>query len=129
MKKVLLLLADGFEAFEAAAFSDVLGWADEFGSEPIEIVTAALRERLQCTFAFDIIPMVQLSDIDLADFDALAIPRGFERAGFYNDAYAPEFSAAIRAFAELDRPIAAICVGALPVARSGILEGRRATTY
>ena len=56
-------------------------------------------------------------------------PAGFERAGFYNDAYAPEFTAAIRAFAELDRPIASICVGALPVARSGILEGRRATTY
>src|SRR5258708_10960878 len=105
MKKVLLMLADGFEAFEAAAFSDVLGWADEYGSEPIEIVTAALRERLQCTFAFDVIPMAQLSEIDLADFDAMAIPGAVDPGGVYNDAYPPGFTAAVRAFCELDRPL------------------------
>jgi len=27
-KRVLLLLADGFEPLEAAGFTDVLGWAD-----------------------------------------------------------------------------------------------------
>ena len=26
MKKVLLLLANGFEAFEASVFADVIGW-------------------------------------------------------------------------------------------------------
>jgi 4-methyl-5(b-hydroxyethyl)-thiazole monophosphate biosynthesis len=129
MKRVLLLLADGFEVFEGAAFIDVLGWADTYGAERIELVTAGLHAQLHCTFGFTGIPDVQLNEIRLETFDALAIPGGFETAGFYNDAYAPEFLDIIRQFHQAGKPIAAICVGALPVAKSGILKGRRATTY
>ena len=35
----------------------------------------------------------------------------------------------IRAFHKAGKPIASICVGALALANSGILEGRKATTY
>jgi len=129
MKRVLLLLADGFEAFEAAAFTDVFGWASTFGSEPIEVVTAGLHPRLKCTFTFEVIPMIQLSEVKVKDFDAVAIPGGFEKAGFYQDAYSREFLDIIRKFSEQGKPVASICVGALPVGRSGILTGRRATTY
>jgi len=129
MKKVLLLLSDGFEAYEAAAFTDVLGWASVFGAEPIEVVTAGLHPRLRCTFALEVAPMIQISEVKVMDFDALAIPGGFERAGFYDDAYSPEFLDIIRKFADQGKPIASVCVGALPVGRSGVLKGRRATTY
>jgi 4-methyl-5(b-hydroxyethyl)-thiazole monophosphate biosynthesis len=53
----------------------------------------------------------------------------FEAAGFYEDAYTEPFLDVIRAFDRAGKPIAAICVGALPLARSGVLAGRRATTY
>jgi 4-methyl-5(b-hydroxyethyl)-thiazole monophosphate biosynthesis len=129
VKRVLLLLADGVELFEAAAFTDVLGWADTFGSERIELVSAALHPRLHCTFGPDIIPDVQLDRVRVEDFDALAIAGGFETAGFYEDAYGEPFLDIIRQFDRATKPIAAICVGALPVAKSGILEGRQATTY
>ena len=129
MKRVLLLLADGFEAFEAAAFTDVLGWANSFGAEPIEVITAGLHPRLKCTFTFEVIPMIQLSEVKVEDFDAVAIPGGFEKAGFYQDAYSQEFIDIIRKFSEQGKLVASICVGALPVGRSGILAGRRATTY
>ena len=129
MKKVLLLLSEGFEAFEAAAFTDVLGSASAFGEETIEIVTAGLQPRLKCTFALEVIPMIRLSDVKVEDYDAVAIPGGFEKAGFYKDAYSPEFLGIIRKFADLGKPIASVCVGALPVGRSGVLDGRSATTY
>jgi len=128
-KRVLLLLADGVELLEAAAFTDVLGWADTHGSERIEVVCAGLRPRLRCTFGPDLIPDVLLDQVAPADFDALAVPGGFKAAGFYTDAYAEPFLDVIRAFDSAGKPIAAICVGALPVARSGVLSGRRATTY
>jgi 4-methyl-5(b-hydroxyethyl)-thiazole monophosphate biosynthesis len=35
----------------------------------------------------------------------------------------------IRRFGELNKPVASICVGALPIAHAGLLAGRRATTY
>ena len=129
MKRVLLLLANGFEAFEGAAFTDVFGWADAFGAERIELVTAAMHPQLRCTFGFQVIPDIQLNEVAVETFDALAIPGGFETAGFYDDAYADEFLDVIRKFMAARKPIASICVGALPLAKSGILTGRRATTY
>jgi 4-methyl-5(b-hydroxyethyl)-thiazole monophosphate biosynthesis len=129
VKRVLLLLADGVELFEAAAFTDVLGWADTFGSERIECVCAGRHPRLRCTFGPDLTPDVQLDRVRVEDFDALAIPGGFETAGFYEDAYAEPFLDVIRQFDRVSKPIATICVGALPLGKSGILAGRRATTY
>jgi protein deglycase len=129
MKRVLLLLADGFEAFEAAAFTDVLGFATAFGDEEVEVITVGLRQELHCTFGFTVVPELLLDDVREEEFDAVAVPGGFERAGFYNDAYSDVFLDVFRRFAAAGKPIAAICTGALPVARSGVLRGRRATTY
>ena len=130
MKRVLIVLPNGFEMFEAAAFIDVLGWANEFGVEPIEAVSAGVSDRLRCTFGnVSIVPDVVLSDVNARDFDAVAIPGGFEQAGYYEDAYLPRVSELFQNFAESSKPIASICVGALPVAKSGVLNGRSATTY
>ena len=123
MKRVLILLSNGFEIYEAAAFIDVLGWASTFGSEPVETVTAGMHPRLTTTFGVQVIPSVTLPEIEAASLDALAIPGGFEAAGFYEDAYSEAFLDIIRQFD------AAICVAALPLAKSGVLRGRRATTY
>jgi 4-methyl-5(b-hydroxyethyl)-thiazole monophosphate biosynthesis len=129
MKRILLLLSDGFEAYEAAVFTDVLGWADVLGSERIELLSVGLRPRLRCTFGFSVTANAAVEQVNCDDFDALAIPGGFARAGFYRDAYDPKFLDLIRGFHQQAKPIAAVCVGALALARSGILPGRRATTY
>jgi len=129
MKKVCLLLANGFEAVEASVFTDVIGWNKLEGDGTTELVTVGLHDQLQCTFNFTVIPEMHVSEIDVDTFDALAIPGGFEEAGFYEDAYSEPFLAIIREFERKGKIIASICVGALPVGKSGILEGREATTY
>ncbi len=129
MKKVMLLLADGFEAVEASVFTDVIGWNKLEGDQNTELVTAGLRDKLKCTFNFTVIPELLLEDANLDEFDALAIPGGFEEAGFYKDAYSEEFLKVIREFDRNGKIIASICVGALPVAKSGVLKGRFGTTY
>ena len=68
-------------------------------------------------------------EIDINDYDALAIPGGFEEFGFYDEAYNEEFLSLIRKFDEQNKIIATICVGALPLGKSGILKNRNATTY
>ena len=58
--------------------------------------------------------------IDVDDYDALAIPRGFEEFGFYEEAYNEEFLDLIRKFDEKRKTIATICVAALALGKSGI---------
>ena len=129
MKRVLLLLANGFEALEASAFTDVFGWNRLEGDGRTELVTAGMRDRLKCTWNFTVIPEIQICNLNVDEYDALAIPGGFEEAGFYEDAFNEEFLNIIRQFNVREKPIASICVGALPIGKSGILKGRNGTTY
>ncbi len=128
-KRILLLLADGFEPLEAAGFTDVLGWANIDGDEPIELVSAALRSPLRATFGFSVIPDALVENLDLDSFDALAVPGGFAKAGFYNDALSEPFLDVIRHFEARGKMVASVCVASLALGAAGILNGRRATTY
>lgn len=129
MKKVLLLLANGFEAVEASVFTDVIGWNKLEGDGNTDLITVGIREKLKCTFNFTVIPEMHISEVNIDDFDALAIPGGFEEAGFYEDAYSEDFLNLIREFDRAGKIIASVCVGALPIGKSGVLAHRNATTY
>lgn len=129
MKKVLLLLADGFETYEASVFIDVIGWNLNLGDCTTELYTCGLQKELKTSFNQKVIVDYQIDEVDSKSFDALAIPGGFEAYGFYNDAYDDRFLALIRTFNASNKIIASVCVGALPLGKSGILKGRNATTY
>jgi 4-methyl-5(b-hydroxyethyl)-thiazole monophosphate biosynthesis len=129
MKKVLLLLADGFEFFEASVFIDVMGWNHAEGDGATQLFTCGLRREIKSAFNQRLVVDFVLEEIDLNDFDALAVPGGFEIFGFYNDAYDERFMSVIRDFRAAGKMIASICVGALPLGKCGILKGKNATTY
>lgn len=128
-KRVLLLLADGFEPLEAAGFTDVFGWAAIDGSEPVELVSAGLTSPLKATFGFSVIPQALVADLNLDNFDALAVPGGFDGAGFYNDALSEPFLRIIRHFGGGGKPVASVCVASIALGAAGVLRGRRSTTY
>ena len=129
MKKVLLLLADGFETFEASAFIDIIGWNLIDGDCSTELFTCGLKKEIKSSFNQRFIVNYLINDIDINSFDALAIPGGFEEYGFYNDAYDDKFLDLIRRFNTNNKMIASICVGALPLGKSGILKDKKGTTY
>ena len=129
MSKTLLLLAKGFETYEASVFIDVLGWNLVDGDGTTELVTCALRKQIQSTFNLEVTVDFTVDELDIDDYDALAIPGGFEEYGFYDDAYDERFLEIIREFDRRGKPIATICVAALPLGKSGILQDRKATTY
>lgn len=128
-KKVLLFLARGFEEYEASVFTDVMGWSRAYGKEPVDLITTGLRTEIKCTWNFIVKPEIDFNKIEVGDYDALAIPGGFEKAGFYEDAYDERFLNLIREFDKQGKIIASVCAGAMPVGKSGVLEGRNATTY
>ena len=129
MKRVLLFLARGFEEYEAAVFTDGMGWSRTDGIEGVEVTTVALRSPVTGAWNFTVHPQRILDEVRVEEFDALALPGGFEEKGFYEDVYQESVLDMIRLFNESEKPIAAVCVGALALGRSGVLEGRNATTY
>ncbi|QZN95992.1 DJ-1/PfpI family protein [Symbiopectobacterium purcellii] len=129
MKKVILFLCQGLEEYEASVFADVMGWTTTYGLEPIELVTVGIREKVKCAWNFTIEPQYQLHEIDENSFDAIVIPGGLSRAGFYDDAFDERLLDVIRKFDSKNKIIASVCVGALSIAKSGVLQGRNGTTY
>ncbi len=128
-KKVLLFLAQGFEAYEASVFTDVFGWSRDVGVEPVDLITTGLRSEIKCYWNLIVKPELPFSKIDIDDYDALAIPGGAGEAGFFEDAYDERFLNLIREFNRRGKLIASICVAALPIAKSGVLNQRNATTW
>jgi len=128
-KKILLFLCKGFEAYEASVFTDVFGWNNYYGDGGIKVVTVGFRKEVEACWNFRVKPELLYESMNIEDYDALAIPGGFEEEGFYDDAFDERFIQLIQAFHLQHKIIASVCVGAIPVGKSGILKGMQATTY
>lgn len=129
MKKVLLLLPNGFEVLEASAFIDVMGWNRLEGDGSTHIRTCGLQNFVMSAFNQSWAVDNTIEEIKIENFDALAIPGGFEEYGYYKEAYDQGFLDLIKRFHAQEKPIASICTAALPLAESGILKNKKATTY
>lgn len=128
-KKVLVFLAKGFETMEFSVFIDILGWARVDYGHDLFVETCGFTEKVISTFNVPIIVDKTIEEINVDEYDALAIPGGFEEFGFYEEAYDARFLDLVKNFNVKAKIIATICTGALPLGKSGILKNRKATTY
>lgn len=127
--KLLVFLAKGFETMEFSVFIDVMGWAKtDFGCD-VDVVTCGLSKTVVSAFNVPVLVDKTIDEVSVNDYDALAIPGGFEDFGFYEEAYNEKLLELIRLFDSQKKWIATVCVGALPVGKSGVLKDRKATTY
>lgn len=127
--KILLFCNKGFETMEFSPFVDILGWARNDYSLDVEVVTCGFTKIVRSTFGIPVTVDRTFEELDVDEYEALAIPGGFEEYGFYEEAYAERFLGLIREFDRRHKTIASICVGALPIGKSGVLQDRKATTY
>ncbi len=129
MGKILLFCCKGFETMEFSPFIDVFGWARNDYSFDIEVVTCGFTKQVESTFGVNVLVDKQIEEINAEDYDAIVIPGGFEEYDFYSEAYDEGLSNLICEFEKNDKYIVSVCVGALAIAKSGILKNRNATTY
>jgi len=80
---VLLFLSQGFEAYEASVFTDVVGWSREVGYNAVDLITTGLRPEFACYWNLIVKPELPFDQIKDEDFDALAIPGGASIAGCF----------------------------------------------
>ena len=128
-KKVLVFLAKAFETMEFSAFIDVLGWARVDYGHNVFVDTCGFTEKVISTFNIPVIVDKTIGEINVDEYDALAIPGGFGEFGFYEEVYDERFLKLIREFNTKGKIIATICSGAFPVGKSGVLKDRKGTTY
>ena len=128
-KKVLLLLPSGSEVLEAAAFIDVFGWHQAIGSAVCRLITCSVTHEVSLSFGQAMLAQVLPDEVIVDDFAALALPGGFGSYGYYEHAASEPYLDLIRGFSQQKKPIAAICTGAIVLAKAGLLKNRRATTY
>jgi 4-methyl-5(b-hydroxyethyl)-thiazole monophosphate biosynthesis len=120
-KRVLCLLADGFEEIETVTPVDLLRRAG------IEVIIASLHGRMatgRCGVRLESDTI--LADIDPLEFDLLLIPGGPGVTALRDD-HRPASLA--RHYASTGKPVAAICAAPLVLMDAGLLKGRRFTAY
>jgi 4-methyl-5(b-hydroxyethyl)-thiazole monophosphate biosynthesis len=128
-KKVLLFLAQGFEDLEAATIIDICGWTYyRRHLQKVDVYVTGFHKEVTGRFGLKIKPDVLIDDIDPQEYDALAIPGGFHSNGF-DEAYDAKVLNLAKSVYNSGGIIATMCVGILPVAKAGLLKGKRATTY
>ncbi len=128
-KKVLVFLAKAFETMEFSVFIDVLGWARCDYGHPIIVETCGFTHKVISTFNIPVLVDKTIDEINVDEYDALAIPGGFSEFGFYEEVFSEKFLQLIQEFDAKGKIIASICSGAMPIGKSGVLKNRKGTTY
>lgn len=126
---ILLFLAQGFEDLEAVSAIAAFGWTQYRDHIPAaKVVTTGFHNTITGRFGLKINSEVKFNDINPTDFQALILPGGFHSHGF-DEAYDPRIHQLAKTIHQNNGYIATMCVGVLPIADAGLLDGKKATTY
>lgn len=122
MKKVLLLLAEGFEEIEA------LGTADILRRMGAEVVLTSMKENtVSGSHDITVTADALFDDLDITAFDAIVLPGGLPGSlNLYNDDRVID---TLHEFAAENKVTAAICAAPMVLDKAGLLENRRFTMY
>lgn len=123
MKRVAMMLGDGFEPVEVVAPVDVLRRGGA------EVVLVSVMGRLEVRGAQDVTVKADalIEDADLDGFDMIVVPGG--SGGVENLGKSEQLAFALQKSMAEDRLVGAICAGPTILAKLGLLDGRKATCY
>lgn len=127
--KLLLIMTKGVEMLEASAFIDVFGWYRDISKGDIEVVTCGFNRQVVSSFNLKFEVDLLIDEVHGPDYDAIAVPGGFGYYGFYEEAFDARLLNLINWFNQHKKIVASVCVGALVLGKSGVLDGKNATTY
>src|SRR3954471_8635021 len=125
-KKVAIITENGFEEVELTSPKQALeeaGATVHIVSPQKEKVKAWDKDHWSIELPVD----VNISDANPDDYDALVIPGGVLNPD--KERMNPECVDFARSFLESSKPVAAICHGPQLLIETGLIEGRRMTSY
>jgi len=122
MASVLVPLAQGCEELEAVTVIDLLRRAG------IHVVTAGLdAQPVRASRGVVLVPDVMLEEALRSDYDMVVLPGGLPGADHLGDD--ARIISLLQEMAAAGKYTAAICAAPRVLARAGLLDGKRATSY
>jgi protein deglycase len=122
MKKILVLLADGFEEIEALTVVDVLRRAN------VECDMCSLsNDYVTGTHNIQVKADINIKNIDIDKYDGIVLPGGLP--GAYNLRDSKEVKEIVLNFNENKKIIAAICAAPEALESFNILNNKKCTSY
>ncbi|MCC6696358.1 MAG: DJ-1/PfpI family protein [Candidatus Hydrogenedentes bacterium] len=122
MSKVLVPLAQGCEELEAITIIDLLRRAD------VKVVTAGLtKEPVTSSHGVTIVPDMTLDEALKGDYDMVVLPGGLPGAdNLKND---DRIVGLVKKMADGGKFACAICAAPIVLAKAGVIDGKKATSY
>ncbi|MGU8736430.1 DJ-1 family glyoxalase III [Clostridium perfringens] len=123
MKKVLVFLAEGFETIEALSVVDVCNRAK------VTCHACSLTENRTVNSAHETMVLCDkvISDNDLETYDAIVLPGGMPGSTNLRDN--DKVQSLIKKYNEENKIVAAICAAPIALAKAGVIEGKKVTSY
>ncbi len=120
MKKALIFLTTGFEEIEALATVDIL----RRGEVDIKIVSLTDQKTVVGSHAIPVVADLLFSEVDFSIVDMLILPGGTPKINDHEG-----LKQQVKAFAEAEKDVAAICAAPMVLGGLGLLKGKSATCY
>jgi 4-methyl-5(b-hydroxyethyl)-thiazole monophosphate biosynthesis len=122
MASVLVPLAQGCEELEAITVVDLLRRAG------VTVVTAGLDDKpVQASRGMTLVPDMTLDAALTQEYDMVVLPGGLPGADHLDDD--PRIRGLIKEMADKDRYTAAICAAPKVFASTGLLQGKKVTSF
>lgn len=123
MKKIAVMLADGFEEIEAISIIDILRRAQ------LDLLTISIMGKKSVVGAHNIEVIADdlFENVDFTDFNTIILPGGMPGATNLNAH--DGLKKLILNFTETKKQLAAICAAPLVFGNLGILQGQKAVCY
>ncbi|MBU5483109.1 DJ-1/PfpI family protein [Clostridium sp. MSJ-11] len=123
MKRVLVLLADGFEEIEALTVVDVL----RRGGVICHLCSMDEEDMVRGTHNIYVKCDVKLDHIKINTYDGVVLPGGMPGASNLKDDY--RVIELIKKYDREEKIIAAICAAPIILQEAGVLKGKEITSY
>lgn len=125
MKRMLMLISNGFEDIEAVGTVDILRRCG------VSVTVCSITGSLTVTSARKITvvcdSVLEDGNIDVNQWDGMILPGGQPNADTLRDT--PEVIALVQAFYQADKLCCAICAAPIVLEKAGLIEGKHVTSY